>query len=341
MKIMRRTELYLTLGALWLATLLPAAELSQPPVPDPSAAKAAAMHHLSPVEFFRGLLGMTLAEREKALAKRSPADRSLILAKLQEYEALPRAVREARLCQTELHWELTSLMKLSPAEQSNRVNEVSAPYRPMVADLLHQWNAVPAETQKALLEKESFIGTYLRLRGGSAADQAQILDKLPAARRSGWADEMNRWQALPEQQRADLCAQFQHFFSLSDQQRKATMDTLPGAERTEVEHSMQTFEGLPRDQRAQCISSFRKFAVMGASERAQFLNNAARWEGMTDHERQLWRDLVHRLPPAPPAPPGFYSGLPPQPPGFREGSASMPPLPPNVTTPVVIARIPQ
>ena len=34
------------------------------------------LRHLSPVEYFRGLLGMSPGERERALANKSPADRA-------------------------------------------------------------------------------------------------------------------------------------------------------------------------------------------------------------------------------------------------------------------------
>ena len=83
--------------------------------------------------------------------------------------------------------------------------------------------------------------------------------------------------------------------------------------------ALQAFDRLPPAQRAQCINSFGKFATMAPGERNQFLKNAARWDAMTSHERQLWRELVHTLPPMPP---GFPSGLPPLPPGFQQGDAA-------------------
>jgi hypothetical protein len=258
-----------------LAAAMPAAETNLPPVrPAPRYQNITAgvqLRHLSPVEYFRGLLGMSPDERERALAGKSPADREILLAKLREYEALPRGIREARLCQTELHWELSGLMKLAPRDRTNRLQEVSPLYRPMVEGLLRQWDKVPAGLQKALLEKQRFIGVCLRMQGAPAAARQEILDK-------------------------------------------------------------QAFDRLPPAQRAHCINSFRKFAALSPGERIQFLKNAARWDAMTSHERQLWRELVHTLPPLPP---GFPSDLPPLPPGFEQG---MPPLPPNVTAPVIIAR---
>ena len=296
------------------------------------------MHHLSPVEYFRGLLGMSPADRERALAGKSPAARKVILAKLQEYEAMPQPIREARLCQTELHWELSDLMKLAPGIRTNRLKEVSPLYRPMLEGLLRQWDAVPAATQKALMEKQSFISVYLRVQGSPAAVQQEILDKLPPERRARWAQEMDRWQGLPERERADLCAQFQRFCSMSGAEQRETVGPLSDAERQEMEKALQAFDQMPPAQRTQCINSFQKFATMPPDERSQFLKNAARWEAMTLHERQLWRELVHALPPTPP---NFPHKVPPCRRcrrGFRPGRMPLPPLPPSVTTPVVIAR---
>jgi hypothetical protein len=207
----------------------------------------------------------------------------------------------------------------------------------MIQALLRQWDRVPADTQKALLEKQSFIGVYLRMQGAPAAAQQEILDKLPPERRAHWTEEMDRWQTLPEEQRANLCAQFQRFCALSGDAQKETVDALSGAERREMEEALRSFDRLPQAQRMQCINSFRKFATMTLAARSQFLQNAARWDAMTSHERQLWRELVHTLPPIPP----FPSGLPPMPPGLQPRklpAPPMPPLPPNVTTPVIVAR---
>jgi hypothetical protein len=322
-------------GALLAAALL-AAETNLPPSTPPSqnVAPGLQLHHLTPVEYFRGLLGMSPWERGRELANKSPADRAILLAKLQEYEALPRGIREARLCQTELHWELSGLMKLAPGDRTNRLKEVSPLYRPMVESLLQQWDQVPAGMQKALLEKQSFIGLYLRMQGSPAAVQQEILNQLSPERRAHWAEEMDRWQALPAEQRTELCAQFQRFCFMSGQEQKETVDALSDAERQEMQEALQAFDRLPPAQRAVCIDSFRKFATMASGERTQFLRNAARWDAMTSHERQLWRELVHALPPMPPMPPGFPSGLPPMPPMPR----ILPPMPPNVTTPVIIAQ---
>ena len=60
--------------------------------------------NLTPVAYFRGLLGMTPAERERMLAGQPEDKRKQVLAFVREYEALPRDVREERMRQTEMHW---------------------------------------------------------------------------------------------------------------------------------------------------------------------------------------------------------------------------------------------
>jgi len=331
----------LTAVGVLLAAALQALETNAPapPMPRPQDVTARIRkHHLSPVEFFRVLLGMSPAERERALAGRTPDDKAILLAKLQEYEALPRPIREARLCQTELHWELADLMKLAPEGRSNRLKEVSARYRPMIDDLLRQWDAVPAATQRELLEKQNFISLYLRVQGSPASGQKEMLDKLPPGRRAHWTEEMNRWQALPESERAELCAYFQRFCALSGEEQKETAGPLSDSDRQAMEKSLRAFDRLPPEQRTQCINSFRKFASMGPEERAQFLNNAARWQAMTKHQRQLWRELVQTLPAQPPLPPGLLP-MPPMPPQTRRSRPAqpLPPMPPSVTAPVIIA----
>jgi len=288
------------------------------PPPSPwgyqSVTPAITLHHISPVEYFRGILGMTPAQRERSLAGKSPDERKAILEKVREYEALPRDVREARLRQTELHWHLIMLMRLGPKERERQIKEISPLDLPMVAGQLQQWDELPGTTRKALLENERFIETYVGWRVSSPADQEELLKKLPLERRSYFAEELRRWQALPEDQRAELCAQFRRFFVMTGQEQRQTISTLSEAERGQMERALQAYAELPPAQRQRCNDSFGKFAAMDAEERAQFLQNAEKWEAMTVRERELWRTLVGELPPMPPPPPG----MPPMPPGFWE-----------------------
>src|SRR4051794_8506284 len=67
---------------------VPGARQREVPIPEPPAAPK------SPIEFFRELLAMELADRHTALADRSPENRKLILAKVRQYESLNPDQRE-------------------------------------------------------------------------------------------------------------------------------------------------------------------------------------------------------------------------------------------------------
>jgi hypothetical protein len=270
------------------------------------------LHHISPVEYFRGILGMTPAQRQQALAGKPPAERNAILEKVREYEAMPREVREERLRQTELHWRLITLMRLDPTERERRVREISPLDQPMIIEQLRQWDELPVATRTGLLENEKFIRTYVEWRDSSPAGQEQVVRKIPAERRSYFARELKRWQALPGDQRTELCAQFRRFFVMTGQEQTNTISALSETERQQMESALQAYKELPAQQRQRCVDSFGKFAAMDPAERAQFLQNAEKWETMTVHERELWRTLVGELPPTPAPPPG----MPPMPPGF-------------------------
>jgi hypothetical protein len=270
--------------------------------------------NLTPVAYFRGLLGMTPAERERLLAGQPTARRTQVLAKVREYEALPREVREERMRQTDLHWHLLNLLPLDPASRQERLKDISPLYMPMILSQLAQWDQLPAPLRHALLEKESFLRTYVQWRGHSPEAQADVLGQLPAERRADWEKEWNRWQELSESRREELCQAFRQFFYLSGEERRETVQALSGTERRQMEEALQSYANLPPSLQRQCVDSFSKFAEMSTDDRSQFLQNAAKWEAMTASEREVWRKLVNHLPPTPP---GMYqSKFPPGPPGF-------------------------
>jgi hypothetical protein len=264
---------------------------------------------LTPVAYFRGLLGMTPAERQRVLADKSEEKRKQVLAKVHEYEALPPEVREARLLQTELHWRLLVLLRLNAAERKARLREISPIYQPMILSQLAQWDELPGDMRQALLEKESFLRTYVQWQGHSPAAQQDILGKLPGEQRARWTEELNRWQGMAESRREEMSRAFRHFFYLTEEEQKETIQALSETERRQMEQALQSFADLPSAQQRQCVDSFSKFAAMSTAERNQFLQNAAKWESMTAQERQLWRTLVNKLPPMPPNPPPMPSPL--------------------------------
>ena len=300
--------------------------LTNPPAPPPPmnyqlVNPGVTLRQLSPVVYFRGILGMSSAERERALAGKSDDYRNAVLEKVREYQALPADIREARLRQTQLRWDLICLMKLPPAARPAPPRDSTPEDRALLEDRLRQWDQTPANLQKAFLAKESFLDFYLRWQASSPSEQKDILNSLPPARRQEWTQELARWQTLPEAQRQQLCGQFRQFFDLNAEQQNKALTTFTDAERKDMERVLRKFANLLPPERKACINSFQKFASMAPDERNQFLKNAARWESMTASERNLWRELVQRFPVMPPMPPGFKTS----------GSPPYPPLPPGMT----------
>lgn len=307
----------------WWAVSASAAEMTNlpgPPMPPhwyQQVNQRVTLHRLSPVEYFRGLLGMTPAQRERVLANKPPAERRAVLAKVAEYEAMPREIREARLHETELHWRLMTLMRLPPALRSAQLQQVSPLDQPMILATLRHWDDLPGNLRQALMEKQGYLLYYLQWQT-QAGGRQPALENLSPSRQQRWLEELRRWQSLSEAQRARWSGEFGKFFAMNAAEQKDAIETLSDSERRQMEQTLRTFAQLPAGQRRVCILSFEKFATMPPEEQNQFLHNAQRWQSMSAQERELWRRLVNRLPPMPPMPPSSDApGLPPMPPGMK------------------------
>jgi hypothetical protein len=280
-----------------------------PPLPPPIQYKTVApgvtLRQTSPILYFRGILGMTPTERERALAKKPDDSKKILLAKVEEYLALPADIRETRLRQTQLRWELTTLNNLAPADR-------------------------PAFIKEAALEDRSLLEDYARWMTNSPAGRKEMLEKLSTERHTALATALAQWDAVPEPERLHRSADFGQFFEENQAQQQKTLDAFTDTERRTMETALKQFAGLPEAQRKNCIHSFEEFASMDAAQRDEFLKNAARWETMTLKERDVWRALVQKYPIMPPPPPGFRPvPTPPLPPGM----ILPPPLPPGMSPP--------
>jgi hypothetical protein len=225
-----------------------------------------------------------------------------------------------------MHWYLLVMLRLDPEGRKERLREISPLYQPMILQQLSQWDQLPADMRQALLEKESFLRTYVEWQGHSASGKEAIYSRFSPEQRTRWSQELTRWQSLPPHQRAELCDAFRRFLYSTDGERKQTVQALSDVERHQMEQTLQSYGSLPFALQRQCVESFSKFATMSPEERSQFLQNAAEWEAMSAHERETWRMLVNHLPPLPP---DFYkSNLPPMPPSWP-----LPPMPGTSSSP--------
>jgi len=292
--------------------------VSVPPMPPPPALK-------SPVDLFRELLAMNLADRKQSLTNRTPEDRQRILAKVREYESLKPDQRELRLRATELRWYLLPLMTSPATNRPAQLALIPPEPRTLVEDRLQLWDKLPAQLQKELLENEATLQYITPLESASEEQKKEILKTISPARREKLEAGIARWRQLGEPQRRETLDRFNAFFDLTPKEKGKALNTLSEAEQRQMEKTLRAFEKLPKAQRSLCIQSFEKFAGMSLEERQQFLKNAERWRLMLPEERQAWRNLVAKLPDLPPSPPGL-------------GSSPPPPGPPGLARPVLTNR---
>ena len=196
------------------------------PIEYKKVAPGVTLHQTSPVLYFRGILGMTPAERARALAGKPAEAKKLLLAKVQEYQDLPAAIREARLHQTQLRWELTSLTTLPPAARLAFIREAAPEDRPLLEGFDH-WQALSPAEQEALLK------TY-------TVTERRSMEKA-----------LNTFAALPEAQRKICDPSFQKFATMSADERDeflknaARWEALTPKERSLWRELVQTFPSPP------------------------------------------------------------------------------------------------
>lgn len=265
----------LLVGALGLLHLIgraaPTSSGNPPPMPPAPVMK-------SPVDSFRALLVLPSAERREQLASRPPEVRQKLLAKIQEYQALPPDERELRLKVTELRWYLQPLLKSSATNRIEQLALVPENLRDLVAARIAQWDKFPQALQQMMLTNQ-LAPNYIV--SGSPTN----LPPMP-----------------PVKLRERMSQRFNQFFELTTAEKEKVLTTLSDAERRQMEKTLTAFDKLNTEQRQQCLVSFSKFTSMNADEQQEFLKNAARWAQMSPDERQSWRELVSAAPKVPPLP---------------------------------------
>ena len=275
----------------------------------------------SPVESFRALLAQTPQERRQSIADRPPEVQKLILAKIREYLSLKPEERETRLWATELRWYLLPLMNAPATNRAAQLAIIPPVPRQLIQDRIAQWDRLPPQTQKELLDNELTYRYFTQFELSSPEQKTNLLAGVSPEHLAQLEAGMDRWRGLSEDQRRKTCEHFDRFFELTPAEKQKALDPFSEAERQQMEKTLSAFEKLSKTEREQCVRSFEKFANLSLAEREQFLKNAERWRLMSPAERQAWRNLVDKVPDLPPMPPGFPPPLPP--------GESPPPLPPE------------
>jgi len=237
--------------------------VARKPPPLPAATSApSSVPVKSPVDFFRELLAMTLAERKKTVADRPLENQRRLLAKVREYESLKPDQRELRLRVTELRWYLLPLMSTPATNRAVQLALIPEDDRKLVEDRLQQWDKLPSAARKDLLENEQTIQYFTQFEFSSAEQRQRILAGISPARRLQLEAGIWRWQSLSEDQRRKMGERFDRFFDLTPGEQEKALNSLSEAERRQMERTLRSFEKLPKVERALCIKSFEKFASM-------------------------------------------------------------------------------
>lgn len=257
------------------------------PQPVPPARKA-------PTELFRELLATTPAERAAFLASRPPAARELIAAKLLEFEVLPPDQRELRLRVAELQFYLSRLLRTTNEARTRLLSGTPTEVRPLLLERLQAWDALPEDRRQEVLDSEQSLSFFVRLQVTDPAALTNALRQVPAAQRATVEAQLARWQSLTPEQRVRNTDDFRHFFELRPGEQEKVLRMISSVERKQMERTLARFNQLPPDQRERAVRGFGRFLAMSANDRADFLQNAAKWQGMTPTEREAWRRVVER-----------------------------------------------
>ena len=290
------------LGCLLVATLSGA----EPAIPSTRAPNFPRISPppLPPVVQFDHLLRASLTERTNQLAGKSEAARGVILRELAQFDTLTGGEREQRILQikvAQLRFYLRPLLKKSADERVTLLRGVPAEDRTLIESRLSAWDALPNSTQREVLESDEAIQHFVRQasarRPAEGVTNALALS-VPAEVVQNW----ERWQALPVEERTRREGNFRRLFDLTTDEQVRAIGALPAVERQRMERALRKFSELPAGKRELCVQNFERLARLSDVERSDYLRNAAKWDAMSQNEREAWRRLVMSVPP-PPMPP--------------------------------------
>ncbi|MCC6231765.1 MAG: DUF3106 domain-containing protein [Verrucomicrobiales bacterium] len=295
--------------ALCSAVASPAATPTPPPLPPLPT---------SPITGFRQLLALPAPARERLVSQRPEPQRAALRARLADYERLAAPDREQRLNATDLYWHMQQLLRRPAAERQSLLATAPESLRPILAERLELWDALPASDREALLQHERAIRYFARLKTVSPPPlppgTGPSLSAAPPVPLRVQA-ELGPLQDLTPEQRERARQQWTQFFQAPAPRVQRALLTMDARERQAMERVLERFRLLSPDQRQSCIDSFTRFTTLSNSERAEFLRRAERWEKLPAEERAAWRQLVDKLPILPPLP---TDGTPPPLPPVRQ-----------------------
>lgn len=302
---------------------------NRPPQP-PDTTPPALPPEITPIDRFRALLHLPAAQREAELARRNPAQREYLRARLQEFDQLAPREQALRLEALTLRHYLLPLLRADATNRITGLQAVPLAYRDLVRARLAVWDGLEASQQEAMLQSESmFAGlAFVATPDGLSAGE-RALFQLSAGKLQRLEADLARWRSLDPGQRHQITAQFKSFLTLTDREQQRALAGLDETRQAQAARLIERLEQLTPEQRAKSIEAFARFSALAPADQNRFLRNAARWRAMSAEERSAWRGLFAKAPPAPPGLPRTPSGDGPPP----VTPAVLPPVPGRTTRP--------
>ena len=255
-----------------------------------------------PTEIFRDLLKMTPAQLDQRLANQQPQLRRQLEAKVQEYQAMPPADREARLHATELHDYLQYFIKNPALNRPQQLKSVPDEYRQEVTDRLMQFVILPPALRDEALSRASTADYFM-------GPGAPVPHAPPPAPQASSPDPIKALSELPDAERAQLFSSIEDFFELDLNDQQKVIGAIPAAQRSHITRVLFQIKSQTKEQRQQTLQVIRTVASMTDQQRQLFFSSAERWKAMSESEQATWLRLVSHIPP-PPLPPSVRPGAP-------------------------------
>jgi hypothetical protein len=283
-----------------------AAAGSQTPSPTPPAAPLppVAASASAVTDLWRRVLAMDDAQREAFISSKPAASQAFLRSKVQEFLVLPPEKREMRLRALELRAYMLPLMRLPAPARAQQIEQLPSDKRSDVKKRLLTWDIMPPQLQKDVLENEAAIRLVME-SGNRNASREELLAAVAPARRAEMETNLIRWNEISPAQQDQMVSNFERYFGQPLEERGKALRTLNEGDLAIITPTLNKLERMPDGERDRVLDGIRKFKSLPPAAQKDFVRAAAKWQAMTDKDRQLWRQLVTTIharsgPPMPP-----------------------------------------
>ena len=273
-----------------------AEEVGTPPQRPPALPPPTPPPVVNPVRRFQELWKLDAGGREAALTGKTEWQQRYLRERLAEFDTLAPTEREVRLRLMELRYYLLMLVRTPPDQRTERLKEVPAKDRDLLAERLQDWERLPANQQKELIENETMLSHLSWFETGSAEQREASLRAWSPQTRQEFEADLYRWRGLQQAERERMTRNFNRFFDLSNRQKQeSTLDRVSEADRANV--------SVPWPRLNNCLD--RPVQVPRGAQSVRWndggrtipvsLQNAARWQSMSPEEKRVWRQVATHI----------------------------------------------